>query len=218
MQQIFQSLLKSVSHLLLDVRFCRWEGHLPTTVPLFRKFAHIRSSGVRRISAFVHSVTRMLRSILTLVLQAGGGTGTRAVCLSPTNRFYFHEHSCERSTFCNQSLFFFFYSQIFRLTFSPIRTARHGPTLPTGCCNTCYSCQSRRLCPVCSIFFDITPVCRRRRNLGVFSLRLVLFGVQALHDQEAALGHLPQKWHVLWNKLDVPIVDTLVVSGPTRDF
>ncbi|XP_029848288.2 myotubularin-related protein 13 isoform X2 [Ixodes scapularis] len=34
--------------------------------------------------------------------------------------------------------------------------------------------------------------------------------LEALHDQEAALGHLPQKWHVLWNKLDVPIVDTLV--------
>ncbi|CAN8027521.1 unnamed protein product, partial [Ixodes persulcatus] len=33
--------------------------------------------------------------------------------------------------------------------------------------------------------------------------------LEALHDQEAALGHLPQKWHVLWNKLDVPIVDTL---------
>ncbi|KAH8025009.1 hypothetical protein HPB51_002423 [Rhipicephalus microplus] len=34
--------------------------------------------------------------------------------------------------------------------------------------------------------------------------------LEALHDQEAALGHLPQKWHVLWNKLDVPVVDTLV--------
>lgn len=35
--------------------------------------------------------------------------------------------------------------------------------------------------------------------------------LEALHDQEAALGHLPQKWHVLWSKLDVPVVDTLVV-------
>ncbi|CAN7999101.1 unnamed protein product [Ixodes hexagonus] len=26
--------------------------------------------------------------------------------------------------------------------------------------------------------------------------------LEGLHDQEAALGHLPQKWHVLWNKLD----------------
>ncbi|XP_070391724.1 myotubularin-related protein 13 isoform X5 [Dermacentor albipictus] len=38
--------------------------------------------------------------------------------------------------------------------------------------------------------------------------------LEALHDQEAALGHLPQKWHVLWNKLDVPVPvpagDTLV--------
>lgn len=34
--------------------------------------------------------------------------------------------------------------------------------------------------------------------------------LEAMHDQEAVLGHLPQKWNVLWNKLDVPVVDTLV--------
>lgn len=35
--------------------------------------------------------------------------------------------------------------------------------------------------------------------------------LEGLHDQEAALGHLPQKWHVLWSKLDLPVVDTTLV-------
>ncbi|XP_064480386.1 myotubularin-related protein 13-like isoform X2 [Ornithodoros turicata] len=38
--------------------------------------------------------------------------------------------------------------------------------------------------------------------------------LEGLHDQETELGHLPQKWHVVWNKLEEPSVPDSPVGPP----
>lgn len=36
--------------------------------------------------------------------------------------------------------------------------------------------------------------------------------LEEIHKLETELGHLPQKWKVLWDKLDLPMTDSLTVS------
>ena len=36
--------------------------------------------------------------------------------------------------------------------------------------------------------------------------------LEEVHRLETELGHLPQKWKVLWDKLEVPATDSLTVS------
>lgn len=72
------------------------------------------------------------------------------------------------------------------------------PPLPRGAPGSSSSGVARRTLHPC---YDDVPDAQP----DVFTQLL-----EALHDQEAVLGHLPQKWNVLWNKLDVPVVDTLV--------
>lgn len=36
--------------------------------------------------------------------------------------------------------------------------------------------------------------------------------LEEIHRYETELGHLPQKWKVLWDKLEVPVSDSLSVS------
>ena len=36
--------------------------------------------------------------------------------------------------------------------------------------------------------------------------------LEEIHKLETELGHLPQKWKVLWDKLELPNTDTLAVS------
>lgn len=35
--------------------------------------------------------------------------------------------------------------------------------------------------------------------------------LEEVHRLEAELGHLPQKWKVLWDKLELPTTDSLTV-------
>lgn len=36
--------------------------------------------------------------------------------------------------------------------------------------------------------------------------------LEEIHKLESELGHLPQKWKVLWDKLELPLTDSLTVS------
>jgi myotubularin-related protein 5/13 len=36
--------------------------------------------------------------------------------------------------------------------------------------------------------------------------------LEEIHRLETELGHLPQKWKVLWDKLELPTTDSLTVS------
>lgn len=36
--------------------------------------------------------------------------------------------------------------------------------------------------------------------------------LEEIHKLETELGHLPQKWKVLWDKLELPNTDSLAVS------
>jgi myotubularin-related protein 5/13 len=36
--------------------------------------------------------------------------------------------------------------------------------------------------------------------------------LEEIHRLETELGHLPQKWKVLWDKLELPTADSLTVS------
>lgn len=36
--------------------------------------------------------------------------------------------------------------------------------------------------------------------------------LEEIHRLEADLGHLPQKWKILWDKLELPNNDSLTVS------
>lgn len=36
--------------------------------------------------------------------------------------------------------------------------------------------------------------------------------LEEIHKLESELGHLPQKWKVLWDKLEIPLNDSLTVS------
>lgn len=36
--------------------------------------------------------------------------------------------------------------------------------------------------------------------------------LEEIHKIETELGHLPQKWKVLWDKLELPTTDSLTVS------
>lgn len=40
--------------------------------------------------------------------------------------------------------------------------------------------------------------------------------LEEIHKLETELGHLPQKWKVLWDKLELPNTDSLAVSRPTK--
>lgn len=37
--------------------------------------------------------------------------------------------------------------------------------------------------------------------------------LEEIHKLETELGHLPQKWKVLWDKLELPNTDSLAVSN-----
>lgn len=37
--------------------------------------------------------------------------------------------------------------------------------------------------------------------------------LEEIHRLETELGHLPQKWKVLWDKLELPNTDSLAVSN-----
>lgn len=39
--------------------------------------------------------------------------------------------------------------------------------------------------------------------------------LEEIHKLETELGHLPQKWKVLWDKLELPNTDSLAVSSIT---
>lgn len=39
--------------------------------------------------------------------------------------------------------------------------------------------------------------------------------LEEIHKLETELGHLPQKWKVLWDKLELPNTDSLAVSCNT---
>lgn len=36
--------------------------------------------------------------------------------------------------------------------------------------------------------------------------------LEEIHNLETELGHLPQKWKILWDKLELPTTDSLTVS------
>lgn len=42
--------------------------------------------------------------------------------------------------------------------------------------------------------------------------------LEEIHRLETELGHLPQKWKVLWDKLELPNTDSLAVSNKHSSY
>ena len=53
----------------------------------------------------------------------------------------------------------------------------------------------------------------RYDNLGTMVPDQFSHLLEEIHKLETELGHLPQKWKVLWDKLELPNTDSLAVSS-----